>query len=213
MLKTPEGRRIIYAIEAGKLEYSGEWPYPLPDKNLGIVDKVAWWNVNAQYFGVSFNYGMIDFEVFDALIVTSLKVDLAQEMVDPKKYKHLKNDERSKRYSQLTGGGIWAGKPYNNKSETVRDLLIAIKIKSVQSVREKHAIIHDELGDKYPKDNGSGTANNISKYRKRIEALLASFSDVDQQDLVKTLELLKSEGAKPSIDIIRKHAIMRPFFD
>lgn len=196
MMKKPGGVRVVYEQLAGKIKTDVPWQYPLPPDGSTPSEQAKWWSQHPELIQIGLGRGEITPDVWEELINRAKNIDEAMRIIDKKKTKGLTNLRRKELFSDLTDGGVWEGLPQNNKSETVRDLLLALEIQQTSDTRQKNRIIRERT-DKYPiYGKGNNFGNNISNYRKRIEGLLASFSDVNQDNLVSILKSAEADGVK-----------------
>lgn len=172
-----------------------------PDLNTSH-EKRMWLQNNAlnllvHAFGVAPNGEAIPPDILQAM----KDIDLAHDYINPNKVRGITNEERSRRYTELTGGGISVAKGKSRPSTAARDLLLAIETKHISNVRERNQAFRDGVNGKYPAcENG----NNISKLVKRADSMLERFSDCDQEVLYHVLQLITEEKQNVNEGDIRK---------
>lgn len=198
-IRVPQAARVPDAMVIEAIRETIEEILP-SDLNTGHK-KREWLQDNAlnllvHAFGVAPNGEAIPPDILQAM----KDIDLAHDYINPNKVRGITNEERSRRYAELTGGGIWVGKDRSRPSTAARDLLLAIETKHISNVRERNQAFRDGVNGKYPAcENG----NNISKLVKRADSMLERFSDCDQEILHYILRIIIEENLSMNEEGIR----------
>lgn len=139
----------------------------------------------------------------DGGIQSAKDVDLAHKISDTKVVKGLTNEERNRIFELLTGGGEWTGKGKAQKSEAIRDLKLAIKLRSIADPREQNKFLREVTG-KYGKFSNKGNpTSNTGAFKAKLESLLKQVEGYNPDNLMMVLDSATEADEKYSIEEIK----------
>ena len=136
-----------------------------PPEGFTLQEQGRWWASHLAEFQRAFATKTISQEVLEAIFRAAKDNDLAMKVIDRTKVPGLKEEERSRIFELLTGGGIRGAKKDGQKPKTARNLRVAIAIDGITDPRERNRIAREMVGgNRYSKES-----NNVSKLLNEVD--------------------------------------------